>query len=84
MTLTSLKPDFRKQVAALSQRRDALVKEVGALPDAQLTFQPIPGAWSIAQIIEHLLLVEGGIVERVSTVPDSSGFPTAGAAEGAR
>ncbi|MBA3557627.1 MAG: DinB family protein [Gemmatimonadaceae bacterium] len=64
-----MKPDFRAQVAVLEQRRGALLQEVGALPEAQLTFQPMSGAWSIAQIIEHLLLVEGGIVERVTTRP---------------
>jgi len=64
-----MKQDFRAQVAALTQRREALLKEVGALPEAQLTFRPMPEAWSIAQVIEHLLLVEGGIVERVTTRP---------------
>lgn len=51
----------------LGQRREALLREAGALTEAQLTFQPVTGAWSIQQVIEHLLLVEGGIVERVTT-----------------
>ncbi len=62
-------PSFHAQVAVLEQRREALLREVGDLEEAQLTFQPRPGAWSIQQVIEHLLLVEGGIIERVTTRP---------------
>ena len=64
-----MKPTFGEQVARLEQRREALLKELGSLAEKQLTFQPMPGAWSIQQVVEHLLLVEGGIVERVTTRP---------------
>ena len=53
----------------LEQRREALLREFESLTREQLAFQPGPEAWSIEQVIEHLLLVEGGIVERVTTRP---------------
>ncbi|MBC7788643.1 MAG: DinB family protein [Anaerolineae bacterium] len=61
--------DFRDRLTLLEQRREVLLREASALTEAQLTFKPMQGAWSILQVIEHLLLVEGGIVERVTTRP---------------
>ena len=42
---------FRREFERLSAEADALV---GALSDAQFTWPPAPGAWSIAQCLEHL------------------------------
>lgn len=43
--------EFRQQFERLSADADALI---GPLSDEQFTWQPAPGAWSIAQCLEHL------------------------------
>ena len=43
--------EFRQQFERLSSDADALV---APLSEEQFTWQPAPGAWSIAQCIEHL------------------------------
>jgi len=34
---------------------------VRGLSESQLTYKPTPDTWSVAEIIEHMLRVEGGI-----------------------
>jgi hypothetical protein len=50
-TLTPEIEGFRAQFERLSSEADALVEP---LSEAQFTWQPSPGAWSIAECIEHL------------------------------
>lgn len=51
LALTPEIEDFRRQFEQLAAHADALVTP---LSDAQFTWQPAPGVWSIAQCIEHL------------------------------
>lgn len=49
---------FDDGVAALSSARADLLAEVSALGPVQVRFAPGPGRWSIAQVVEHLVLAE--------------------------
>lgn len=51
LALTPEIDDLRRQFEQLSADADALVQP---LTDVQFTWQPAPGAWSIAQCIDHL------------------------------
>jgi hypothetical protein len=51
LALTPEIDDFRRQFDRLADEADALV---GALDDVQFTWQPAPGAWSVARCIDHL------------------------------
>ena len=48
--------------------REALVTEVRGLSEAQLSFQPMPGKWSIGEILDHLSLAERSIARVASRV----------------
>lgn len=41
-----------------SAAREALLREVRGLSESQLGFQPVPGKWSIGEILDHLALAE--------------------------
>ena len=51
-----------------SAAREALLDEVRGLSEAQLTFQPMPGKWSIGEILDHLSLAERSIARVASRV----------------
>jgi hypothetical protein len=66
----------------LAESRDRLLQLVRPLSPAQLAFKPAPDRWSIAENLEHVILVERrgfGFVERaVKQAPDPSrrsGYP---------
>jgi hypothetical protein len=48
--------------------REALYGEVRGLSQAQLSFQPAPGKWSIGEILDHLCLAERSIARVVSMI----------------
>lgn len=51
-------------VQRVESARTALLQEVSDLRDDQGAFKPSPGEWSVAEILEHLLLAElGGITK---------------------
>lgn len=49
---------FDAGLAALTAARADLLADVGRLDPVQVRFAPGPGRWSIAQVIEHLVLAE--------------------------
>jgi hypothetical protein len=51
LALTAEVDAFRSEFERLSTEADALV---APLSDAQFNWQPVPGAWSVAQCIDHL------------------------------
>jgi hypothetical protein len=53
-------------IRRLDQVGDALMEAVNGLSEAQTKFKPTPEAWSVAEIVEHLAIVEGRILGRVS------------------
>jgi hypothetical protein len=55
-SLTSL--ERQRLVAHLEMTGNWLASEVSGLSPAQLQFRPAPGAWSILEVVEHLLVSE--------------------------
>ena len=51
-------PRLQELFAYLSVRRNALREAVDAVPEAQRNQQPEPDRWSVAEVLEHLALVE--------------------------
>jgi uncharacterized damage-inducible protein DinB len=52
-------PRLQELFAYLKVRRNALREAVDAVPEAQRSQPPEPGRWSVADVLEHLALVEG-------------------------
>lgn len=50
----------------IDRMRERLIARVNELSAAQTGFRPAPEGWSIAEIIEHLALIEGGIVRMIN------------------
>jgi DinB superfamily len=50
------------QYARLEQQRAALLERLEAYTDRQHAFQPTPDCWSIAGVVQHLVLVEEALV----------------------
>jgi uncharacterized damage-inducible protein DinB len=46
----------------IDRTRVRLVAAVEHLSDEQQTFSPAPGRWSVAELVEHLSIVEGSVV----------------------
>ncbi|HET7456852.1 MAG TPA: DinB family protein [Gemmatimonadaceae bacterium] len=44
----------------LARTRSALLAAVDAVPESRRETPPTPGAWSVAQVLDHLALVEDG------------------------
>lgn len=59
----------RTRFAALERRRQALLAELETLDDAALSFRPAPGAWSILEVVHHLVLVEEGVLQAAHDGP---------------
>ncbi len=56
----------------LASTRDSLLEAVSGLSDSQWHFKPAPDRWSIAEILEHLVLIEErvhGIVGQMQDAP---------------
>jgi hypothetical protein len=51
---------LQKQFDMIEDRRTILMASLDALGEEQLSFKPLPDAWSIKQVIHHLMLVEKG------------------------
>jgi DinB superfamily len=51
-------PRLQELFAYLSVRRNALREAVDAVPEAQRNQPPEPDRWSVAEVLEHLALVE--------------------------
>ena len=71
--------DEERQFAAdyMKLTRDALVKDVSGLSDAQLIFQASPEKWSVALCLEHIALAETALMNYIQNglkqPSDSSG-----------
>ena len=53
---------LRRQYARLERQRTGLLDRLGAFTDAQRAFQPDPESWSLAGVVQHLVLVEEAMV----------------------
>jgi hypothetical protein len=63
-------------VEHLERTRDAFVAATAGLSDTQYRFKPGPDAWSIAEIVEHVAIAEGRILDYLATMPQAAA-PTA-------
>lgn len=53
---------LQRQYARLERQRSALLERMDAFTDAQHAFQPAPESWSLAGVVQHLVLVEEAMV----------------------
>jgi DinB superfamily len=52
-----------RRLQAFDDRRNALLDEMEALEPGKLLARPIPGKWSILEIVEHLVLAERVVLQ---------------------
>lgn len=58
--------DREKGLQYLQQTQEGVVTATKGLSEAQLTFKPAPDRWSIAEVLEHITVVEGAIYGNVT------------------
>jgi len=76
---TSLTPDELAQAMQLiEQTRDYLLGSICLLTPAQWSARPVPDRWSIAQIVEHVLAVQGRVVGMLGEHLAAAAAPPAG------
>jgi len=63
----------------LQETRDALVDSVVGLSARQWEFKPSPDCWSISEIVEHVVIIEGRVHGRLGPSPGGCPGPTGGA-----
>src|SRR5262245_53284405 len=56
----------------LDEHQMALTDAVKAVPAAQRTTQPAAGTWSVAEVLEHLVLVERRITTAIRSFVDEA------------
>ena len=61
----------RFAAAYLASTRDDLISAVASLSLSQSTFRREAGEWSIAQIVEHLAIIEGRVQALISRLPEA-------------
>src|SRR5216683_2801121 len=70
-TLTS--SELEQAHLYLQQTHSGVAGAVKGLSEAQWTFKPAPGRWSIAEIVEHTIFVQervlGPLRDRLATAP---------------
>jgi hypothetical protein len=55
----------------LASTRDQLVATVNSLSATQCGFQRAPGEWSVAEVVEHLVIIEGRVQGLIARLPDA-------------
>jgi len=63
---TLTQADREKGLQYLQQTRDGVVAATKGLSEAQLKFKPAPDRWSVAEVLEHITVVEGAIYGNVT------------------
>ncbi len=63
---TLTQADREKGLQYLEQTRDGVVAATEGLSEAQLKFKPAPDRWSVAEVVEHITVVEGAIYGNVT------------------
>jgi len=64
-TATLTDAERKTAVTQLNASRDTLTAAVAGLSEAQLTFRPGEGRWTIAEVLEHLAVTEMGVPQLV-------------------
>ncbi len=62
----------------LSVTRGFLLESVGGLSPAQWDFKPASDSWSVAENMEHIVLIESGIHAIIERMNEASGPVTRG------
>ena len=68
MTFHDIEEIYRDKERVL----DAIAKAVLPLSASQLSFRPAAGAWSVAEIVEHLAIVEPGMIRVVGSLAEKA------------
>jgi uncharacterized damage-inducible protein DinB len=58
--------DKEKAATYLTQTRDGVVAATKGLSEAQMKFKPAPDRWSVAETLEHIVLVEDFLLQNVT------------------
>jgi uncharacterized damage-inducible protein DinB len=72
-------PRIKELVEYLDVQRAALLDAASALPSARWTEHPAPGRWSVADLLEHLQIVErscAGVIAKRANEARAAGHPT--------
>src|SRR5688572_24697464 len=56
-------PTLASAFDGLESRRQAFLADLARRPDAEVVARPSPSAWSLAELAQHLWLVERGTVK---------------------
>ncbi|MEL6637939.1 MAG: DinB family protein [Bacteroidota bacterium] len=69
-----MNPQLRRQLDALNADLRDLLKELKKYPESDLNRVPKPGAWTVLQVMHHLMLAERGshqyVVKKLSFDPE--------------
>jgi uncharacterized damage-inducible protein DinB len=60
-----MEPELADLFARLEYRKAALLAQVRPLSEAQMRFRPSPGAWSVAEVLDHVYKMECEILETI-------------------
>jgi uncharacterized damage-inducible protein DinB len=60
--------DKREGLAQLNRTRDGVIEATKGLSEAQWKFKPGPDRWSVAEVLEHIVLVEDALMENTAQV----------------
>jgi hypothetical protein len=71
MTFHGLEEIYRDKERVLG----TIEQTVRPLSASQLSFRPAPDAWSIAEIVEHLAIVEPGMIRLVGSLAEKAESP---------
>lgn len=64
--------EMSKAAEYLDATRDGVLQAVAGLSETQWKFKPAPGAWSIAEILEHLTIIESRIHAIIGRMPEEA------------
>lgn len=64
-----------RAVAYLKETKAAVVNSTRGLTDPQWCYQPSPEEWSVAQCVEHLAIVENGLLRRLQAMASDPAAP---------
>ena len=67
--------DREKAMQYLIETRDGVTNAVKGLSDAQWKFKPGPDRWSVAEIVEHLVLIEGVVQNILGKIDKAPAAP---------
>lgn len=75
-----LHPKVRQRFNKSEQLRQQLMDSLQVYSDSQLAFRPAYDAWSINQVLQHLMLSDKGVVQYLKKKLQAPSLPNAGIA----